>query len=145
MQTLVELLTSGTFWTAVGSLAAVLALFLPLLLKHRKVKLEEKVRRDYRHFGATVVHQNRVTHIASVDFPKTLPWFQASQALCATAEALQDPSRYKLLDVEGAAWLEKPATIGELNTHSIALVDTEFSATVQDDPYLVAKLIRSQK
>jgi len=126
-------------------MAAVFALLVPLVRARKRRKPEPTLRHGFKRFNAVVIHQNGIARIAPADFPKTMSWYQASQALCAAAQTVQDPGKYKLLDVRKLTWLDKPATIKELKADSIALVEIDFAATLQNDPHLIATIMQSSK
>jgi len=137
-----EVLTSATFWTAIGALAAVGAVLVPYLHGRQKSGETDSVRSGFKRVAAAVITRQGVKRIERVDLPKTMPWPQASQALCAAADAPQDPPRYKLLDVDKTKWIEKPPTVQGLRSASIALVHEDMVGMLQDDPHLVVALLR---
>jgi hypothetical protein len=89
-----------------------------------------------------VIHADRVFRIEQISFSADMPWPSASNALCAFAEAPQDPSRYKILDLQNNVWIPEPAVVGDLKAESIALVAKEFISKIGDDPAAVSAMLQ---
>lgn len=106
---------------------------------------EPAVPRGYRRLRVLVLARNMTRTIARADLPKTVPWNQAANGFVVGFELPQDPSLYRLLDVERGKWLEAPHTIGGLSRKSrvIALVHKEDAATYHNEASTVASVLRA--
>lgn len=106
---------------------------------------EPALPKGYRRLRVLVLTPTRTGKIERADLPETVPWNQAANGFVVGFQLPQDPSLYRVLDVERGKWLEAPNTVGGLNprSHVIALVDRKSAAQYHNDASTIATVLRT--